>query len=142
MTPTVTFTFLNGSLKGNKYSFSKPGRRLIGRAYDCDIQVPRDYGHKDVSRHHCEVEIDPPTVRVRDLGSRNGTYVNGEIIGQRLEAEPDESSVNPHPPRELRAGDEIQIGDTAIRVGIIPEKDPNQPANPSAEIPWVVYPLP
>ncbi|KYC36281.1 hypothetical protein WA1_52005 [Scytonema hofmannii PCC 7110] len=35
------------------------------------------------SRYHCLLDINPPDIRVRDFGSRNGTYVNGKKIGQR-----------------------------------------------------------
>jgi len=55
-------------------------RLLIGRASDCHLRVadPR------VSRHHCELLIEDNQVRIRDLGSRNGTFVNGEpVCGER-----------------------------------------------------------
>ncbi|MDA0284142.1 MAG: FHA domain-containing protein [Planctomycetota bacterium] len=51
---------------------------LIGREQDCHLRP----GSESVSRHHCAIAIDDFTVRVRDLGSSNGTYVNGKrIIG-------------------------------------------------------------
>jgi tetratricopeptide (TPR) repeat protein len=53
-----------------------PGRYRIGRAADAEIQL-LDNG---VSSWHCELEITSDGVIVRDLGSTNGTYINGQLI--------------------------------------------------------------
>jgi pSer/pThr/pTyr-binding forkhead associated (FHA) protein len=37
---------------------------IVGRAHDCDIPTPDGEENLVVSRHHCLLEIDPPTVRV------------------------------------------------------------------------------
>ena len=50
------------------------GRGLVGRGADCDL-VGDDVR---MSRHHAEVEFDGAAWRVRDLGSRNGTFLDGE----------------------------------------------------------------
>jgi len=65
------------TLKNREFVFDEPAECIIGRAADCDIQIPTDNEHVDVSRHHCVLEIHPPHVQVRDLGSLNGTLVNG-----------------------------------------------------------------
>lgn len=52
---------------------------------------------KGVSRQHAVVEIAEDTLMLLDIGSSNGTYLNG----QRL---------TPHQPRVLRDGDEIRLG--------------------------------
>jgi pSer/pThr/pTyr-binding forkhead associated (FHA) protein len=51
---------------------------LIGRADDCDVQLTG----KLISRHHCAIAVDiaARSVRVRDMESRNGTFVNGERV--------------------------------------------------------------
>lgn len=49
---------------------------VIGRAADCDFRLE----NPTVSRHHCEVSIVDGEVRVRDLGSSNGTFVNSQLI--------------------------------------------------------------
>lgn len=67
----------------------RAGRALVGRETDSQIRIPAS----GVSRRHCEFEIRGGEVIVRDLGSRNGTYVNGEKITERA----------------LRAGDGIAI---------------------------------
>ena len=53
-------------------------RVLIGRADDCDIKLVSDR----VSRHHCEVVYRDGQFEVRDLGSTNGTYVDGVRISR------------------------------------------------------------
>lgn len=51
---------------------------LIGRADDCDMQIVEPC----VSRHHCGIVVNAGehSVRVRDRGSANGTYVNGRRV--------------------------------------------------------------
>jgi FHA domain len=66
------------------------GDATIGRE-GCDITI----GDPDVSRRHAAVRVEGDTATIEDLGSTNGTYVNGE----RIDA-----------PRSLRDGDEVQIG--------------------------------
>jgi len=53
-------------------------RFLIGREQDCHLRP----GSDSVSRHHCAITIDDYSVMVRDLGSSNGTWLNGNrLIG-------------------------------------------------------------
>jgi hypothetical protein len=68
---------------------------VIGRLPDCAVPL----SDPQVSRHHAEVRRDPDGFRVVDLGSTNGTSVNGTIVGEQL----------------LRDGDEIGVGNTLIR---------------------------
>jgi pSer/pThr/pTyr-binding forkhead associated (FHA) protein len=117
MTVKVTLTFLNGSLKGRKREFTEPGRCIIGRSSDCDLQLPSGLEFMEVSRHHCELHIDPPAVQVRDLGSRNGTFVNGNSIGQRQPGQPLDNAEN-NGWHILKTGDELRIGDTFVRVEV------------------------
>ena len=53
-----------------------PGNLLIGREEDCDVRPPCQFA----SRHHCALSLDHFTLRIRDLGSKNGTYLNGRRI--------------------------------------------------------------
>jgi pSer/pThr/pTyr-binding forkhead associated (FHA) protein len=113
----ITLTVTEGTLKGEEFVFHVAARCVVGRSPDCDVALPMDLLHRDVSRHHCAFEIDPPTVRVRDLGSLNGTYVNGEKIGQRWAClGPDELDLEGV--RDLRDGDEVRLGGTVIRVNV------------------------
>jgi predicted component of type VI protein secretion system len=52
------------------------GRFLIGREEDCHLRPNSEL----VSRHHCVFTNDNITLRLRDLGSTNGTFVNGERL--------------------------------------------------------------
>src|SRR5262245_39310293 len=83
MSVKVTLTFLNSSLMGRKCEFTRSTRYRIGRSNECDLQLPATLEFMDVSRLHCELVIDPPAIQVRDLGSRNGTFVNGINVGRR-----------------------------------------------------------
>jgi predicted component of type VI protein secretion system len=70
---------------------------LIGREQDCHLRPNSDL----VSRHHCVFTVDDYTVRLRDLGSTNGTFVNGERIqGQVV----------------LKPGDEVSVGKLKFKV--------------------------
>jgi len=64
---------------------------IIGREADSDIQIDE----RQVSRQHAEIVYDRQGYTLRDLGSKNGTFVNGQAITQE-----------PHP---IRNGDEIGI---------------------------------
>ncbi|MFC1735758.1 FHA domain-containing protein [Candidatus Hydrogenedentota bacterium] len=60
------------------YEFSEPGGFTFGRGSDCTCVVTAD---KAFSRHHFMLEINPPNVALKDLGSLNGTYVNDKRYG-------------------------------------------------------------
>lgn len=70
---------------------------LIGREQDCHLRP----GSESVSRHHCAITIDDFTVRVRDLGSSNGTSINGKRIIGVHEANP---------------GDALQVGNLDFEI--------------------------
>ena len=76
---------------------------LIGREQDCQLRPNSEM----VSRHHCVFSVDDYSVRLRDLGSTNGTLVNGERIRKDV---------------VLVAGDNIVIGnlefELVIRAGV------------------------
>ena len=58
--------------------FPVGGPVVIGRAPECDISVPAD----EISRRHALVKPTPDGLSVEDLGSSNGTYVNGKRVQQ------------------------------------------------------------
>lgn len=49
---------------------------LIGRGPDCNLRLPV----ASVSRHHCLLHLEQDAVSVTDLGSANGTFVNGQRV--------------------------------------------------------------
>ena len=86
----------------NGVTFSlREGRNVIGREASAQIRLESSA----VSRSHASVTITGEDAIVQDLGSRNGTFLNGD----KLEAA-----------RSLRVGDEIRIAQFAIRFQTAP----------------------
>ncbi|MBM4071308.1 MAG: FHA domain-containing protein [Planctomycetes bacterium] len=112
----VIITMAEGTTEEQRFEFSCPARVLVGRGHDCDIQLPNAFAYSDVSRHHCMFEIDPPHVRVRDLGSRNGTFVNNRNIGQRSRRLPAEFACPAAQAVELGDDDTVRVGLTFFRI--------------------------
>lgn len=69
----------------------------IGRAGDNIVSLPQD---EFASGHHARIESQRDGVWIIDLGSTNGTFVNGARLDGR---------------RKLREGDVVQVGDTELR---------------------------
>src|SRR5262249_15131241 len=118
MSAQIKLTVRDGIRPERQYTFSNHPLWTVGGGVDCQIHIPNDELHGTVSRHHCQLEIDPPRVRVRDLGSKNGTYVNGRKLGVRrdVSATPAPAGVLNLPELALRPGDEIQVGNTVLEV--------------------------
>jgi serine/threonine-protein kinase len=111
MPAKVTLTVLQGQLAGQQFAFAERTACILGRADDCHPRFPMDQEHRTISRHHCRLDVNPPAVRVRDLGSRNGTFVNGEKIGQRpKEQSAEDGGALEFPECELKDGAEIRLG--------------------------------
>jgi serine/threonine-protein kinase len=107
----VTLRVVSGPHTGRVFTFDQHDTFLIGRTETAHFCLPED---RYFSRHHCLLEMAPPQCFLRDLGSTNGTYVNG----MRLET------------AHLKSGDRIQGGETIIEVevssDIVPfSSDPN-----------------
>jgi eukaryotic-like serine/threonine-protein kinase len=119
MPTKVCLTIKEGRQAGEEFVFDERAVCIIGRAQDCYPQVPDDAEHKRISRHHCLLDINPPDIRVRDFGSLNGTYVNGEKIGQRASHQtPEEAALQSFPEHDLKEGDEIKLCNTVFRVDV------------------------
>ncbi|MCP2728556.1 protein kinase domain-containing protein [Limnofasciculus baicalensis] len=119
MPAKVTLTIIAGKLKGQEYQFSDRTTCIIGRATDCHLQLPDDRDHRNISRYHCFLDINPPDIRIRDFGSLNGTYVNNQKIGQRQPHQtPEEGAKLDLPEYDLQNNDTIIVGDAVFEVGI------------------------
>lgn len=95
----VTLHVVAGPQTGRDFSFDQHDTFMIGRSEDAQFCLPHD---RFFSRHHCILEIAPPQCFLRDLGSTNGTYVNGI----RVET------------AHLKHGDRIQGGETVLEVEV------------------------
>jgi predicted component of type VI protein secretion system len=73
--PTIELRVVSGSQVGALLPLAE-GKFLIGREHDCHLRPNSEL----VSRHHCAFTRDAFAVRLRDLGSTNGTFVNGERV--------------------------------------------------------------
>jgi len=119
MNSKVTLTITSGNLKGREFTFDTRTTCIIGRAKDCHPKIPDDEKHRTISRYHCLLDINPPDIRVRDFGSKNGTFVNGKKIGQReAHQTPEEAAQIQFPEYDLQGGDEFTLSDTCFRVGV------------------------
>jgi serine/threonine-protein kinase len=70
----VRLEVIAGRHRGIRLEFDRPASLLVGRGDDAGLQLLND---PFFSRHHLRLELDPPNCRLRDLGSSNGTLVNG-----------------------------------------------------------------
>ena len=120
MSSKVTLTITAGNLKGKEFSFDTRTTCIIGRAKDCYPNIPDDEKHRTISRYHCLLDINPPDIRIRDFGSKNGTFVNSKKIGQReAHQSPEEAAQIHFPEYDLQGGDDFTLSDTSFRVGVV-----------------------
>ena len=93
----ASFTVISGPFRGQTFQVPR-GKFILGRETDCHLVLDSN----SVSRHHCVLLLDDYTLRIRDLGSKNGTFVNRDQtrVGERI----------------LVHGDTVRVGDMVIRV--------------------------
>lgn len=105
----VALTVIKGPGAGQVREFTEPRGFIIGRAPDCDFQLPPNDLY--VSRQHIYLEICPPACRVRDIGTEgtgatNRPHLNGEPVTEA----------------DLKEGDILELGFTQFRIGITLDK--------------------
>ena len=84
---------------GSQKAFLLPSNlTVIGRRHDCDLCVPL----MTVSRRHCQLSLNGEAVKLRDLDSQAGTFVNNQRITDAT----------------VKAGDYITIGPLTFMVQI------------------------
>jgi pSer/pThr/pTyr-binding forkhead associated (FHA) protein len=94
----VILKVIEGAKAGSKVAVKKD-RFLIGRSPKCHLSA----GSTAISRQHCAIMRDDAKVTIKDLGSRNGTLVNGKKIAEEV---------------EVSSGDELTIGPLKFMVTI------------------------
>ena len=125
MPAKISLTVTQGKLQGRQFIFDSRTTCILGRNVDCNPKLPDDEDHRTISRYHCLLDINPPAIRIRDFGSRNGTYVNSKKIGQRqAEQTPEEGAKLQFAEHDLQDGDEIKLGNTIFKISI--ESDPQE----------------
>lgn len=78
-----TLLILTGKHKGKTLTLTSDVV-IIGRDPQANIRV----NSNEVSRKHCEIRVQGDRLIVKDLGSRNGTFINGDIIFSETELKP------------------------------------------------------
>ena len=71
---------------------------ILGRGENCEVRIPLD----NVSRRHCEISLEGEDLKVKDLASSNGTYVNNKRVNEC----------------SLGAGDRLVVGPVVFTVQI------------------------
>jgi hypothetical protein len=107
----ASLTVLSGPLAGQKLAIPH-GKLLIGREVDCHLRPDSAL----ISRHHCVLLLDDYTLRIRDLGSTNGTFVNNHRIGSGETI--------------LLHGDNVTVGELSCQIDLSQDAD-----NPPAALP-------
>jgi len=137
---TIILSVTKGTGTGNVYLFKEPAQYVLGRAVDCDIRLTSDPANVKISRYHCKFIVDSTHVRVTDLGSLNGTYVNGNLIGKRSSQGSDDTPLpNPTKEYELQDGDEVRVGGTVFRVGILAKNEKAEPIQKQIELTYSTH---
>lgn len=96
----VILTVVAGPHEGDQFKFDQRDTFQVGRSRKSNLCL-RDDPH--FSRHHFRLDVDPPTCFLVDLGSRNGTFVNGFRVQEAY----------------LKHGDVISGGRTRLQISIV-----------------------
>jgi serine/threonine protein kinase len=103
----LTLTVTGGPHQGLSFTFAHHDTFMVGRSKHAHFQLPDK--DKYFSRIHFMMEVNPPHCRLVDMGSHNGTFVNGERV---LSA-------------DLKDGDQIRAGHTIFQLAL--QADPGDP---------------
>lgn len=88
--------FISGKYQGGEYPLKMDRQVIIGRSNDLDMVLVEDM----VSRKHAKITMAGGKITIEDLGSTNGTFVNGEKVKQV----------------RLKEGDRILIGTSILKL--------------------------
>lgn len=118
----VIIEVAEGPHRGQTFTFEGHDTFLVGRSRRAHFRLPPE--DRYFSRVHFLVEVNPPSCRLMDMGSKNGTFVNGKRV----------SLV------DLNDGDTIQGGHTVLRVRVIEDAPRSQSSEDSGPAPLITPP--
>jgi pSer/pThr/pTyr-binding forkhead associated (FHA) protein len=99
--PRFALRFISGKYQGGEYPLAEGQEIVIGRSSELDMVLVEEM----VSRKHARIALSEGTISIEDLGSTNGTFVNGEKVQQGT----------------LREGDRVLIGTNILKVVTAPQ---------------------
>ena len=125
---------IKGPLAGKHFPLDRCDVFIFGRSAKVHCSLP---GDNTISRYHFLVEVNGPDCFLRDLGSLNGTWINGKKHGGRKPGEIQKDAAKNNEFMGIKSGDIIKAGETellfekdipACQVVPPPEKLPVPPA--------------
>lgn len=99
--PRYALRFISGKYQGGEYPLAEGQEIVIGRSSELDMVLVEEM----VSRKHARIALADGSISIEDLGSTNGTFVNGEKVQQGT----------------LREGDRVLIGTNILKVVAAPQ---------------------
>ncbi len=99
--PRFALRFISGKYQGGEYPLAEGQEIVIGRSSELDMVLVEEM----VSRKHARIALSDGTISIEDMGSTNGTFVNGEKVQQGT----------------LREGDRVLIGTNILKVVAAPQ---------------------
>jgi pSer/pThr/pTyr-binding forkhead associated (FHA) protein len=99
--PRFALRFISGKYQGGEYPLAEGQEIVIGRSSELDMVLVEEM----VSRKHARIALADGTISIEDLGSTNGTFVNGEKVQRGT----------------LREGDRVLIGTNILKVVAAPQ---------------------
>src|ERR1700674_1917566 len=96
----ISLTVQAGQHEGKRFDFEGHDNFIVGRSARANFSLPDEGKH--ISRIHFMIEMNPPQCRLIDIGSTNGTLVNGQKTDIA----------------DLKDGDVITVGKTVLLVTV------------------------
>lgn len=102
--------FRTGHHRGQSLEFVSPRTLVLGRSTQSDVQI---YDER-ISRRHCAIKVEAGRALIKDLGTVNGTLLNGAPIRET----------------QLASGDRLVLGQTEVEILLQREESPVPPTEP------------